>query len=44
MGRPPEVEYFACRVEIGSEYRNEFFTVPEGMSNWEISKYNAKTK
>ena len=30
-------------AEIGSEYRNDFFTVPEGMTDWEISKYGAKT-
>ena len=32
-----------CKAEIGSEYRNDFFTVPEGMTDWEISKYGAKT-
>ena len=32
-----------CEAEIGSEYRNDFFTVPEGMTDWEISKYGAKT-
>ena len=32
-----------CKVEIGSEYRNDFFTVPKGMTDWEICKYGAKT-
>ena len=29
--------------ELPSAARDKFFTVPEGMTNWEISKYGAKT-
>jgi hypothetical protein len=35
--------YHNYGAELSTDFRNNFFTAPEGMTNWEIVKYNAKS-